>query len=185
MTYVARLAVLVGVPLATALACVSNPKDEGDGGPDSDAWFAMGQGESGWNPVEDGDALLMVLGGQGLLMFPMPVRAGGFGLPDDPQDWTDPDIPILDIQLDIPGFNIGFGDHFSRIANYPVPFNVLDDGTYEFIYITIFIPDELVDPCEIDGLPGSFHAELETAAGELLTWERDVIIEVPAELCES
>lgn len=154
----------------------------GDGDP-SGAWFLMGQGESGWNEVEDGDELLMVLGGQGLLMFPMPIRGDGFTLPDDPSDWTHPDIPMLDIHLDIEGFNIGFGGHFSRIANYPVPFTVLESGTYEFVYITIFVPDELSDPCDIDGLPGQLHAELDTADGDTLTWDRSVVIDVPAALC--
>jgi hypothetical protein len=172
----------------TTLACDPKPPDDeeigaGDGDGDPDVWFAMGQGESDWSPVEDGDSLVMVLGGQGLLMFPMPVHAHGFTLPDDPSDWTHPDIPVLDIHLDIEGFNIGFGGHFSRIANYPVPFKILPDGTYEFIYITIFVPDELTDPCDIDGLPGDFHAELETADGDTLIWERSVIIDVPDALC--
>jgi hypothetical protein len=173
------------------LACdPSKPNDDGDdqtgdGDPDSGAWIRMGQGESGWNEVEDGDALLMVLGGQGLLMFPMPIRGKGFTLPDDPSDWTHPDIPLLDIHLDIEGFNNGIGGHFSRIANYPIPFMVLDDGTYEFVYITIFVPDadQLPDPCDIDGLPGELHAELDTADGETLTWDRSVVIDVPAALC--
>lgn len=171
------------------LACDPNPAADGEddsetGEPNPDAWILMGQGESGWNEVEDGDELVMVLGGQGLLMFPMPIRGEGFTIPDDPSDWTDPDIPTLDIHLDIEGFNIGFGGHFSRIANYPVPFTVLDDGTYEFVYITIFVPDELTDPCDIDGLPGELHAELDTADGFTLVWDRSVIIEVPQSLCE-
>jgi hypothetical protein len=169
----------------TTLACDKQPpNDEGPEPPDG-AWFLMGQGEtSDWNEVEEGEQLLMVLGGQGLLMFPMPIRGKGFTLPDDPEDWTDPDIPVLDIHLDIEGFNFGFGDHFARIANYPIPFQVLPDGTYEFVYVTIFVPDELQNPCDIDGLPGEFYAELDTADGYTLTWERSVVIEVPEALCE-
>lgn len=175
--------VCVAVLGLLVLACDGGRQPGGDETPSSDAWFSMGQGESGWNEIHDGDELLMVLGGQGLLMFPMPIHADGFTLPDNPKDWTHPDIPILDIHLDIEGFNIGFGDHFSRVANYPVPFDILDDGTYEFIYITIFVPDELLDPCAIDGLPGEIHAELETADGDMLVWDRSVVIEVPQELC--
>ncbi|NVB38887.1 hypothetical protein G6O69_13680 [Pseudenhygromyxa sp. WMMC2535] len=154
-------------------------KDSGGTNPNPDAYFTLGQGEIGWNEIEEGESLEMVLGGQGLLMFPMPMRAGGFTLPDDPKDYTDPDIPILDMYVDIEGFNIGFGGHFSRIANYPIIFDILDDGTYEFVYVTIFVPDELTNPCDIDELPGFIHAELETADGDLLTFERDVEIEVP------
>jgi len=194
MTFAARLATFTGglLALSTLLACDPSRPIYGGGGGDGDgdnpnpnpnAWFLMGQGESGWEEVEDGDALRMVLGGQGLLMFPMPIRARGFTLPDNPQNYTDPKIPKLNIHLDIEGFNIGFGGHFSRIANYPVPFTILDDGTYEFIYITIFVPDALADPCDIDGLPGSFGATLRTADGDELKWERDVIIAVPDVLC--
>jgi hypothetical protein len=180
MTYRASLILLA----LSSVACDRVAPGDGDDNTNNpDAWFLMGQGESGWSEVHEDDTLLMVLGGQGLLMFPMPIHAHGFSLPPVPTDWTHPDIPILDIHLDIEGFNIGFGGHFSRIANYPVPFTILADGTYEFIYITIFVPDELSDPCDIDGLPGQFHAELETADGDLLTWDRGVVIEVPDELC--
>lgn len=183
MTWHARVALLALTSLA--LACDPNKQDDEDESEtgDPDAWISMGQGETGWNEVLEGDELVMVLGGQGLLMFPMPIRGEGFTVPADPSDWTHPDIPMLDIHLDIPGFNVGFGGHFSRIANYPVPFTILPDGTYEFVYITMFVPDELADPCDIDGLAGEFHAELHTADGYTLTWDRGVIIEVPASLC--
>ena len=156
---------------------------EGDGGR-GDSWIAMGQGEFSYSEVSDGDELLMVLGGQGLLMFPMPIRGAGFPLPDNPYDYTDPHMPTLDMHLDIEGFNIGFGGHFARIANYPVPFEELDNGTYEFIYVTIFVPDELANPCDIDEQPGELHVEVSTGDGQLLTWDASVTIEVPAELGE-
>lgn len=156
---------------------------DGDTAPD-DAWFAMGQGEFGWDEIEEGEELVMVLGGQGLLMFPMPIRGQGFTIAEDPLDYTDPDMPILDIFMEIEGYNIGFGGYFSRVTNYPVPFVEIDDsGTFEFVYITIFVPDELADPCEIDGLPGEVYGELETADGYTLEWSRSVVIEVPSNLC--
>ena len=151
---------------------------------DPNAWIAMGQGEEGWSPVEDGDELLMVLGGQGLLMFPMPLRGSGFTLADDPSDYTDPRTPIFDMYLDIEGFDLDFGGHFKRLANYPVPFEILSDSTtYEFVYITLFVPDDLLDPCAIDGLPGELHAELDVVDGYTLTWDRSVVMAIPDELC--
>ena len=192
MTSLRPRAVLMVLTLALTAACdPSRPlfggggggNDDQDTGPSGDAWFLRGQGEFGWDEIEEGERLEMVLGGQGLLMFPMPMHAGGFTLPDDPKDYTDPRVPILDMYLDIDGYNIGFGDHFSRIANYPIPFDILDDGTYEFIYVTIFVPDELADPCDVDEQAGQVHAELETADGDLLIFDRNVVIDVPAELC--
>ncbi len=188
MTSLRPLALALVLALPCVLACdPANPKwgdeeEEGEGPTPGDGWLALGQGEMEFVEVEAGDELLMVLGGQGLLMFPMPIRGGGFVLPDDPTDYTDPDVPVLDMHLDIDGYNIGYGGHFARIANYPIPFEVLDADTYEFIYVTIFVPDELANPCDIDEQPGHLHAELETADGQLLIVDLDVSIEVPAEL---
>ncbi len=182
---VPRLAVVLSLLLGPTACDPSNPKwggkdtGDGDGTPSGDAWLKIGQGEYEFDEVEANDELVMVLGGQGLLMFPLPLHAGGFTLPDDPSDYTDPRVPVLDMHLDIDGFNLGFGDHFARIANYPIPFEVLADGTYEFIYVTIFVPDELANPCDIDEQPGHLHAELETADGDLLIVDLDVSIEVP------
>ena len=149
---------------------------------ESDAWFIMGQGELDWEPIEDGDELLMVLGGQGLLMFPMPLQGSGFKIPDDPTDYTHPDAPILDIYLDIEGHAYDDG-HFEKVLNYPIPLTPVGDGSYQFIYVTLFIPDELVNPCDIHGLEGKLRAELDVVDDDLLLWERTVVIAVPEELC--
>ena len=111
-------AALLTAPLLLSSSCT-----------ESDAWFIMGQGELDWEPIEDGDKLLMVLGGQGLLMFPMPLQGAGFEIPDDPTDYTHPDAPILDIYLDIEGHLYDDG-HFEKVLNYPMPLTPVGDGSY-------------------------------------------------------
>ncbi len=141
-------------------------------------YFEMGQGVTDFRFVEDGDELEMVLGGQGLLMFPMPVRGGGFELPPDPSDYNHPKIPLLDATVDIDGFNTGTGGHFIYLANYRIPFTVRGDGDYQFNYVALIIPDDVEDYTVLDGRPAHVHAELSPHGLEdPLVFDRDVIID--------
>ncbi len=148
--------------------------------PAGDPWYELGQGETEFNELGGDEELVMVLGGQGLLMFPMPLRGGGFTIPDDPTNFTDPKTPILHLTMDIEGHNTGFGGHFFRLNNYPIPVEVQPDGSYLFYYVTIFIPDELEDICAIHGLTAQIRSTLVTdGETEPLHFDLDVTVYVP------
>ena len=146
------------------------------GGPD-DASFELGQGEFGWAPIDPDGTLNVVLGGQGLLMFPMPARGSGFALPPDPEDWTHPDAPLLDAYVDVDGFTDGRRGHMAFVANYRLPFSLQDDGSYQFNYVALILDDAVLDPQDWDGATGQVHAELRTAdRDEALIFDRNVVI---------
>jgi hypothetical protein len=144
---------------------------------DDGAWFEVGWGDQAFATLEDGDEFPVVWGGQGAAMFPMPVRGGGFVLPEDPRNYLDEKAPIMDLHVDIDGYNTGIGGHFKRIANYPVVFSILEDGTYEFVYVAIILPDE-VDPFEIDGLPATLWVQLRPYDREPLIHELELVVSV-------
>lgn len=167
----------MSVLAATASGCGPAAPGDDDGTDPATAYFELGQGESGFRFLEDGDELEMVLGGQGLLMFPMPVRGAGFDLPPDPSDYTHPKIPLLDATLDVDGYNTGVGGHFIYLANYRIPFTVTGDD-YQFNYVALIVPDDVGDLTLLDGLPGHIHAELQPHdLDEPLVFDRDVIID--------
>jgi len=176
-----RAALFAGAALAPAglIACGPTTNGNDDDGPTpEDAYFELGQGQVGFEFVEDGDALEMELGGQGLLMFPMPVRGGGFGLPPDPSDYTHPKIPQIKVFVDIDGFNTGVGGHFIYLNNYRIPFTVRDDGDYQFNYVALLVPDDVTDYTVLDGREAHIYAELEAHdLDEPLVFERDVIVD--------
>jgi hypothetical protein len=142
-----------------------------------DGWFDVGWGDTSFAPLSEGDDFKIVWGGQGAAMFPMPIRGGGFILPDDPKNYLDERAPILDLHVDIEGHNDGFGGHFKRIANYPVTFDILGDGSYEFIYVAIILPDD-VDPTELEGLPAHLWVQLSPYEHPPIVHELDLTVTV-------
>ncbi|MBC8067314.1 MAG: hypothetical protein IAG13_03190 [Deltaproteobacteria bacterium] len=174
-----------GLALLLALGCGTDAPGDGSASDSSDdgsstgepvvGWFDIGWGDTEFHPLEDGGVLKVVWGGQGAAMFPMPLRAAEFELPDDPNDYTSEKAPMLQLQLDIEGHNDGIGGHFKRIANYPITFTVLPGGTYEYIYLAVLLPDAL-DPAVLDGLPGHVTVELDPYGSAPITIERDVVI---------
>ncbi len=159
------------------------PNVAGDGDGDSDAWFEIAQGDDpseAWVPLEDGDPLFLETGGQGLIMFALPVRAGGFPLPDDPKDYGDPTLPKAEVLMDLDDaqYNTGIGGHFFRLVNYPLTFDVLEDGTYEFYWITVFPPDEFLDDVDqLHGLEGTIDITVTPHGMDAMTQRYDVVID--------
>ncbi len=137
----------------------------------------LGWGIDSFTPLQDGGEFRVVWGTQGAAMFPMPVRASGITLPDDPSDFLDPRAPKMNLELDIEGHNDGFGGHFKRIANYAMTFEVLDDGTYEFLYVAILIPDDK-DPLELAGLPAHLWVEVTPYDSPPIVVEYDLTVVV-------
>ena len=138
--------------------------------PPTDVTFTIGEAliEDTFDPfspvtyreLADGDTVTVVLGGQGLLMFPIGMRGMNFETSPDPIDFDNPKMPIIDLTFDVDGFNIGAGGHFFRLANYPVYFKPIDGGALEHLYVTMIVPDELpFDQCpNLDG--ASAHLEI-------------------------
>ncbi|MCB9568369.1 MAG: hypothetical protein H6710_14355 [Myxococcales bacterium] len=131
-----------------------------------------------WGPLQDGDPLEMVLGGQGLLMFPIALRGANFEIAADPTDFDDPKMPRVDMWMDIEGYNTGVADHFTRLYNYPISFKPLTDEVVEFLYIALIVPDEISDPYVLDGLPGHIWIELQPYQKSPIVRELDVEIVV-------
>ncbi len=159
----------------------------------NDAIFEIGQAifdpndpfaDPTWAALATGDSLELVLGGQGLLMFPIGLRGANFVIADDPSDFADPKMPQVDMWMDIEGYNIGFAGHFARIYNYPIPFKALSGSNdiYEFLYIAVIVPDEISDPKVLDGKPSHLWIELNAYDDKPILRELDVIISVSGDL---
>ncbi|GEM_PF-5309973 len=154
------------------------------------AWLQVGWGEEGFQSLQSGDPFEIVLGGQGSYMFPMAIRAGNFTLPDDPSNYLDPEIPLLDVTVDVEGYDNGIGGHFIRVANYPIPFDVLTDGTYEFSYVALILPScedpndcedvsKRLDPMILDGLTAKLHVALRPYADPRVELDLDLVVRAP------
>ena len=147
----------------------------GDSGAEVVGFLEVGFGETDFTPIEDGGELRVVWGAQGSAMFPMPIRAGGITVPDDPSDYTDERAPILDVTLDVDGEQPGFCGHFKCVANYTMSFDVMDDGTLQFLYVRVIMPDG-VDVQSLDGKAAHLRVELEPLDSGTLVEEFDLTI---------
>lgn len=116
-----------------------------------------------YRPVTQGDHLTIVRGGQGLLMLPIGLRGRNFVITEDPNDWSNPRIPKVDLVVDIDGYNVGLGGHFARLNNYAVGFvETAEAGLYEHMYIAILVPDAISDPTALTSKPGKLQVTLRT-----------------------
>jgi len=138
-------------------------------------WFELGFGDTAFAPLADGDTLQVVWGGQGAAMFPLPLRGAEFTLPDPPDDYTSELAPLFDLDIDIEGYNDGPGGHFKHLANYPITFEIQPDGSYEYIYVAVLLPDE-IDPTELDGLPAHLSVRLRPYGSADFELELDLVV---------
>ncbi len=153
----------------------STDDDDTDSGEDVVGFLEIGFGETDFTPIEDGGELRVVWGAQGSAMFPMPIRAGDITVPDDPSDYTDERAPLLDVMLDVEGEDEGYCGHFKCVSNYPMSFDVLDDGTYEFMYVRVIMPDG-VDVMSLDGKTAHLRVELSPVDSGTLVEEFDLTV---------
>jgi hypothetical protein len=152
--------------------------DDASTGTEVVGWFELGWGDTMFSPLADGDPLPIVWGGQGAAMFPLPLRGAEFVLPDPPSDYTSELAPIFELELDIDGYNDGPDGHFKRIANYPITFEVMPDGSYEYLYVAVPLPDA-IDPEVLDGLPAHLYARLRPHGSAPFEVEFDLIVQSP------
>ncbi len=176
-------ALCVALALGAALpGCEGSPPSQTDtGGTDSESgeevvgFLEVGFGETDFTPIQDGGELRVVWGSQGSAMFPMPIRAGDITVPDDPADYNDERAPVLDVILDVEGEAEGYCGHFKCVSNYPMSFDVLSDGTYEFMYVRVIMPDG-VDVMTLDGKAAHLRVELSPFDSGTLVEEFDLTV---------
>jgi hypothetical protein len=140
-------------------------------------WFQVGWGQGEFVPLADGDPFPIVLGGQGAQMFPMPLQGGEWFLPENPTSWMDETGPLVDMDMDIEGWNDGPGGHFKHIANYTLDWIILPDGTYQSSFLPILVPDGIT-PEDLDGLPAHIWVRLRPYEQPALELELDVVVTV-------
>ncbi len=155
--------------------------------PETDATFEIGEAvfndvfldDAFYEARQDGDSLTLLRGGQGLQMFAVSMRGEKFETAESPTDWDDPKMPLVNMWMDIEGYNIGVGGHFARLYNYPVHFRDIGGGQLEHVYVAIIVPDEIGDDTELlNGLPGHLWVELRTFENPPVTRELDFIVNV-------
>jgi hypothetical protein len=138
-------------------------------------WFEIGWGVEEFNALQPGGDLEVVWGSQGAAMFPLPLRGAEFVLPDPPSDYQSPLAPKLDLHIDVEGHNDGIGGHFMYLANYPITFEIMPDGSYEFLFVAAVLPDE-VDPATLEGLPAHLYARLRPYESAAFEVELDLVV---------
>lgn len=148
-----------------------------DTDPEPIGWIELGWGDGTYVPLSDGDDFPIVRGGQGSEMFPLPMRGAEFFLPENPTTWMNELGPLVDVNLDIEGYNDGIGGHFKRVANYRVDWTIEEDGTYSSTFVPIIMPDGIT-PEEIDGLPVHVYVRLRPHEQPAIETELDLVVRV-------
>lgn len=140
-----------------------------------DPWLEVGWGVSEFNAFDG--ILPIVIGPQGLAMFSMPLRGAGFHNPPDPS-FDNPDMPMLQAWVDVPGYELTPSGHFNEVLDYPALFypSLDNPGVLEGPAVWLVLPDEVDEPAVLTGLPASLHAEMLDADGLLLTEDHELVI---------
>ncbi|MDC0672656.1 hypothetical protein [Nannocystis radixulma] len=126
------------------------------------------------NQLGDGVTLPLECGAQGLWMFGLYPKFGGW----DPKR----DSVTFTLTVDVEGFNINPAGHFfSGDVDYYVGCDELDGGV--FGVVPLLPPDELADLSMVDGLTANVHVELH-ASGQTLTFDAMMPLSAPMELTQ-
>jgi hypothetical protein len=136
---------------------------------DGEAWLELGQGVTEYETLEPGGELRIVLGGQGLLMFPIDLKAGGFCVPPDLSDRDE--FPILDITVDVDGEP----SPFIALHDQPLDFEILEDDTFIWLYLPLLIPDA-ADPQQLAGRAVTVEAHLAPHEHAPLDVEMELVV---------
>jgi len=164
-------------------ASTTMPSGETDPDPTTggevEPWLEAGWGISEFNPFEG--TFPVVVGPQGLAMFSMPLRGAGFYSPPDPS-FDNPDMPILQAWVDVPGYAITPDGHFNEVVDYPALFypSLDEPGVLAGPAVWLVIPDQ-AEPEEIAGLDAHLHVEMLDVEGVLLEIDHDLVIGEPPE----
>ena len=129
----------------------------------------------GGQPFVDGVTWPLECGGQGLWMFALYPKMGGW---DPGGTWVS-----FDITVDVEGFNNNPDGHFFSVqeAVYYIGCEVPDGGVVGVL--PVFPPDDLADLSVLDGLPATAHVEID-AGGQTLTVDAQTVLSAPKELVE-
>lgn len=128
---------------------------------DGEPWLELGQGVVDYTPLEAGGEFDIVLGGQGLLMFPLGLRAGGFCIPPDLSDRDE--FPLLDATIEVEGEDAPF----IQITEQPIDFIIEEDDSFVWFYVPMLLPDGK-DPLELEGRGLAIEATLDPYGTEPL-----------------
>jgi len=141
------------------------------------AWLEVGWGTTEFNAFDE--SLPVVIGPQGLSMFSMPIRGGGFYNPPDPS-FDNPDMPMLHAWVEIEGYELSEGGYFNEVVDYPALFypSLDNDGILEGPAVWLVLPNQ-VDPLEIVGRTAFLRAELVDRDGLVLVDEYELVVGGP------
>jgi hypothetical protein len=151
---------------------------ETTGPPLEDAWIEPGWGKELYHPLAEGDDFPIILGGQGSYMFTLALRGGGFPLPDDDVHWSDPSMPSVDAWVDIDGVDEGLDarGHFSSVVDYPISFHVVEGGSYEYVRVSLLLPEGVVEFDDLVGREATLHYDVECGDGQRVVDERRLVV---------